>query len=181
MSVLFEQSGIHPNERVAVLVDGMHLQFLGRLLRFNPDYTLLLEDLRDGCEVTTARYFMPVETTSDDAHFPIVKVLDWLDYNGWKTRRIQSSKPNYDTAFIRLTMDALILAENIDRVVLVTNNPQAHDLIEELQRRTVSVTLASSREKDAVSNRLVRIADGFIELAPWLRDTGKPMPSVQAA
>lgn len=181
MSALFEQSGIQTGERVAVLVDGVHLQFLCRVLRFNPDYRLLLDDLREGCEVATARYYMHVDQPSDEAHSPIYKVLDWLDFNGWKTRRTPSAKPNADTAFVQLAMDALTLADNVDRIVLVTSNPHSQQLMEELQRRAIGVTLVSSREIDAIPGRLVRIADGFIELAPWLRQTGIALHSAQAA
>lgn len=174
---------ITPGSRVALLIDGFHLSHLARGVDVQPTFSEFLNDLGLNSTVSQARYYTAIEviegaTPEFDGK---IKLCDYLDFNGFKTVRVECKRASRDTAMVPLAIDALTLCASVNALVLLTNNPHAKTVMREVQRKGVPVTLMSSRELGMVGTDLVREADAFVELADWLRTTGRAMASPLAA
>jgi uncharacterized LabA/DUF88 family protein len=96
-------------------------------------------------------------------------VLDWLDYNGYTvvtkaTRELIDAsgrrKPKGNMN-IELAVDAMQLAERVDRIVLFSGDGNFRSLIEAMQRRGVHVTLVAVAAHYDAAKRGIRAA--FLE------------------
>ncbi len=72
---------IHPDERVAVFIDGANLYSTARGLAFDMDYKKLLEAFKQRGLFIRASYYTAL--VEDQDFSPIRPLVDWLDYNGY--------------------------------------------------------------------------------------------------
>jgi uncharacterized LabA/DUF88 family protein len=163
---------IHPDERVAIFIDGANLYSAARGLAFDIDYKRLLEMFRSEGRLIRAFYYTAL--IEDQEYSPIRPLVDWLDYNGYTmvtkpTREFTDAmgrrriKGNMD---IELAIDMLEMAQYIDHAVLFSGDGDFRRLVEAVQRRGVRVSVVSTLRSSPpmASDDLRRQADSFIEL-----------------
>jgi uncharacterized LabA/DUF88 family protein len=163
---------IHPDERIAIFIDGANLYSAARGLAFDIDYKRLLEMFRSKGRLVRAFYYTAL--IEDQEYSPIRPLVDWLDYNGYTmvtkpTREFTDAmgrrriKGNMD---IELAIDMLEMAQYIDHAVLFSGDGDFRRLVEAVQRRGVKVSVVSTLRSSPpmASDDLRRQADNFIEL-----------------
>lgn len=172
----------HPNERIAIFIDGANLYSTMKLLDFDIDYSALLEFFNDKGRVIKANYYTAL---LEDAEFsPIRPLIDWLDYNGYhvisKNARHQIDrdgrkhiKGNMD---IEITVDMLTLAAHIDHMVLFSGDADFAPALKAVQDKGVRVTVISTMKarQPVLGDALRRQANNFLDIADMDRLIGRP-------
>jgi uncharacterized LabA/DUF88 family protein len=72
---------IHPDERVALFIDGANLYSAAKGLTFDIDYRKLLDEFKQHGRLVRAYYYTAL--VEDQDFSPIRPLVDWLDYNGY--------------------------------------------------------------------------------------------------
>ena len=159
-------------DKIALFIDGPNLHATAKTLGFNIDYKRLLTEFQNYGTLLRASYYT---TTIEDQEFSSVRpMLDWLDYNGYTvvtkpTRELIDAsgrrKPKGNMN-IELAVDAMQLAERVDRIVLFSGDGKFRSLVEATQRRGVHVTAVSTVASNPpmIADELLRQADVFIDL-----------------
>ncbi len=171
----------HPQERLALFIDGANLYSAAKSLGFDIDYRRLLEQFKVRARFIRAFYYTAL--LEDQDYSPIRPLVDWLAYNGYSVvtkpareftdsmgrRRI---KGNMD---IELACDLLEMAPNLDHAVLFSGDGDFRCLVEAVQRKGVRVTVVSSTRSQPpmISDDLRRQADQFIELQSIMADIAR--------
>ena len=85
MSVL----NFHPEERIALFIDGANLYSTARALGFDIDYKSLLNLFSSRGRLIRAYYYTAL--VEDQEYSPVRPLVDWLEYNGYSmvTKRIK--------------------------------------------------------------------------------------------
>jgi uncharacterized LabA/DUF88 family protein len=171
----------HPEERVALFIDGSNLYATARSLGFDIDYKKLLCFFRERSRLLRAIYYTALV---DDAEYsPIRPLIDWLDYNGYTVvtkpakeftdalgrRKV---KGNMD---IELAVDVMQLCDSLDHVVLFSGDGDFRSLVEAVQGRgrRVSVVSTLSTRPPMVADDLRRQADQFIDIMELRAEIGR--------
>ena len=162
----------HPQERIAIFIDGSNLYSAARALGFDIDYKSLLELFSAQGRLVRAFYYTAL--VEDQEYSPIRPLVDWLDYNGYTlvtkpTKEFTDAmgrrkiKGNMD---IELAIDVLEMAKRVDHIVLFSGDGDFRRLIEAVQRKAVRVSVVSTLRSSPpmVADELRRQADTFIEL-----------------
>jgi uncharacterized LabA/DUF88 family protein len=169
--LMFSMSPSKTN-KTALFIDGPNFYATAKTLGFDIDYKRLLSEFQNRGTLLRAFYYT---TIIEDQEFSSVRpMLDWLDYNGY-TVITKASKEFIDASGrrkpkgnmrIELAVDAMQLAEHIDRMVLFSGDGDFRSLVEAVQRRGVHTTVASTVVSDPpmIADELRRQADLFIDL-----------------
>jgi uncharacterized LabA/DUF88 family protein len=119
---------IHPDERVAVFIDGANLYSTAKGLAFDMDYKKLLEEFRKHGRFIRASYYTAL--VEDQDFSPIRPLVDWLDYNGY-TLVTKPAKEYTDAAGrrrfkgdmdVELAVDLLQAADYCDHAFLFSGD-----------------------------------------------------------
>jgi len=166
------QLKFHPDERVAIFIDGANLYAAARALGFDIDYKRLLGLFGEGCHLVRAFYYTAL--VEDQEYSPLRPLVDWLDYNGYTmvTKPMKEFtdsmgrrkvKGNMD---IELAIDVLEMAPYLDHAVLFSGDGDFRRLVEAVQRKGVRVSVVSTirSQPPMVADELRRQADHFVEL-----------------
>ena len=176
----------HPQERIALFIDGPNLHSSARALGFEIDFRKLLELF--GSQGRLVRAFYYTAMMDDQEYSSIRPLVDWLDYNGYTmvtklakeftdamgNRRI---KGNMD---IEIAVDMMEMARKVDHIVLFSGDGDFRRLVEAVQHDGVRVSVVSSLRTSPpmVADELRRQTDAFIELqdlAPQIARPPRPM------
>lgn len=174
------------HERLALFIDGANLYAASKALDLDIDFQRLLAVFQRKTRLVRALYYTAL--VDDNEYSPVRPLIDWLDYNGYTVvtkpakeftdgsgrRRI---KCNIDVV---LTVDAMLLAETLDHIVLFSGEGHFRDLVAALQQNGKQVTVVSTLEAPSskVADELRRQADQFIDLAD-LKDLIRRDPSAR--
>jgi uncharacterized LabA/DUF88 family protein len=163
----------HPQERIAVFIDGANLYQAARALAFDIDYRRLLEVFSSGGRLVRAYYYTAL--LDEQEYSPIRPLVDWLDYNGYTmvTKPLKEYsqatgrrkyKGNMD---VDIAVDVMEVAPHVDHVVLVSGDGDFKRLVEAVQRRGVRVSTISTirTTPPLIADELRRQSDQFIDLA----------------
>jgi uncharacterized LabA/DUF88 family protein len=172
----------HPQDRIALFIDGANLYAAARQLGFDIDYRKLLEVFGAKGRLTRAFYYTAL--LDDQEYSPIRPLVDWLDYNGYTVvtksakeftdpegrRRI---KGNMD---MELAIDMMEMADRLDHVILFSGDGDFRVLLEAVQRKGLRATVVSSlrTQPPMVADELRRQADEFIELRDLAAQIARP-------
>ena len=162
----------HPDERIAIFVDGANLYSAARALGFDIDYRKLLELFSSQGRLVRAFYYTAL--VDDLEYSPLRPLVDWLDYNGY-TLVTKRAKEFVDAAGgrkikgdmdIEIAVDMLAMAGKVDHAVLFSGDGDFRRLVEAVQREAVRVSVVSTLRSrpPMVADELRRQADAFIEL-----------------
>ena len=175
----------YPNERIALLIDGANLYSAAKSLNFDIDYRRLLTLFSTKGQLIRALYYTAI--AEDQEYSSIRPLIDWLDYNGYTmitkpTKEFTDAsgrrkvKGNMD---IELAVDAMLLAENLDHIVIFSGDGDFRYLVEALQYKgkRVSVVSTLQTQPSMVADELRRQADQFIDLADLMNQIGRKQGS----
>jgi len=162
----------HPDERIALFIDGANLYSAARSLGFDIDYKRLLELFAGKARLIRAFYYTAL--LEDQEYSPIRPLVDWLDYNGY-TLVTKPAKEFTDSAGrrkikgnmdIELAVDMMEIVDRVDHVVLFSGDGDFRSLLEAVQRKGVRASVVSSirTQPPMIADELRRQADQFIEL-----------------
>ncbi len=130
---------IHPDESIAIFIDGANLYSSTRALGFDIDYKKLLELFATQGRLVRAFYYTAL--MEDQEYSSVRPLVDWLDYNGYTLvtkpakemtdaigrRRIKGNKE------IEITVDIMEMAGKIDHIVLFSGDGDFRRLVEAVQ------------------------------------------------
>ncbi len=163
----------HPDEKIALFIDGANLYATAKALGFDIDYKRLLALFRKQGRLIRALYYTAL--AEDQEYSSIRPLIDWLDYNGYTmvtkpTKEFTDSmgrrkiKGNMD---IELTVDAMRLSRSVDHIVLFSGDGDFKSLVAALQQegRRVSVISTLQTQPPMVADELRRQADQFVDIA----------------
>jgi uncharacterized LabA/DUF88 family protein len=173
---------IHPDERVAVFIDGANLYSTAKGLAFDMDYKKLLEEFRKHGRFIRASYYTAL--VEDQDFSPIRPLVDWLDYNGY-TLVTKPAKEYTDAAGrrrfkgdmdVELAVDLLQAAEYCDHAFLFSGDGDFVAAIEAVQRKGMRVSVVSTIKSNPpmASDDIRRAADTFVDLADLSSLIGRP-------
>lgn len=172
----------HPDERIAVFIDGANLYATAKTLGFDIDYKKLLTKFSSSYRMVRAYYYTAV--AENEEYSSIRPLIDWLDYNGY-TIVTKPIKEFYDSMGRRkvkgsmdidLAIDAMAMADHIDHMVLFSGDGDFRRLVEAKQRKGKRVTVISTitTQPPMVADELRRQADGFIDINDLSNEIGRP-------
>ena len=163
----------HPEERVALFIDGVNLYQTARALGFDIDYKRLLGVFSAKARLIRALYYTALQ--EDQEYSPVRPLVDWLDYNGYNvvTKPMREYVDGSGRRKLRgamdidMAVDMMTLADRLDHAVLFSGDGDFRPLVDALQRRGLRVSVVSTlRSQPAmVADELRRQADQFIDLA----------------
>ena len=173
MGLLAPERLFHPDDRVAVFIDGANLYQAAKALGFDIDYKRLLHTLAADCRFVRAYYYTAL--LDEQEYSPIRPLVDWLDYNGYtmvtkplkeftQSTGRRKFKGNMD---VEITVDIMEMSANVGHVVLISGDGDFRRLVEAVQRRGVRVTVVSTirTQPPMVADELRRQADFFLDLS----------------
>lgn len=159
--------------KIALFIDGPNLFAAAKALGLEIDYRQLLREFEERGTLVRALYYTAI--AEDQQYSSLRPLIDWLDYNGYAVvtkpikeftdssgrRKVKASMD------VELTVDALVLASHIDRMVLFSGDGDFRPLLAAVQRRGVKVTVVSTIacQPPMLADELRRQADTFIDLA----------------
>lgn len=163
----------HPEDRVAVFIDGANLYQAAKALGFDIDYKRLLQTLAADCRFIRAYYYTAL--LDEQEHSPIRPLVDWLDYNGYtmvtkplkeftQSTGRRKYKGNMD---VEIAVDVMEMSRHANHIVLISGDGDFRRLVEAVQRQGVRVTVVSTirTQPPMVADELRRQADYFLDLA----------------
>jgi len=173
---------IHPDERVALFIDGANLYSAAKGLTFDIDYRKLLDEFKNHGRLVRAYYYTALVEEQDFS--PIRPLVDWLDYNGY-TLVTKPAKEYADASGrrrfkgdmdVELTVDLLQAAAFVDHAFLFSGDGDFLAAIEAVQRKGVRVSVVSTIRSNPpmASDDIRRAADNFIDLADLAGLIGRP-------
>ena len=173
---------IHPNERVAVYIDGANLYSAAKGLAFDIDYRKLLEEFKKRGRFIRATYYTALVEEQDFS--PIRPLVDWLDYNGYtlvtKPARAYADatgrrhiKGNMD---VEIAVDMLQAAQFLDHAFLFSGDGDFVAVIEALRAKGVRTSVVSTIKSNPpmAADDLRRAADNFLDLTDLAALIGRP-------
>lgn len=162
-----------PNmEKSALLIDAHSLSNTTNKLGMTVDFRRLKLYLAKNTKITAAKYYALVD--ADNLDNPYIKLLDWLEYNGYRVHR-KSARSTENERGIRsikgsvltdLSVDLVLLAKHVDHIILVSGRSDLTYPVAQAQRIGAKVSLLGSLQADGFrpADELRRTVDNFIEL-----------------
>lgn len=156
-------------KRVGLFIDGPNFHSSCRFLNISTDYGRLRQYFDPHIAVYVAA------TLPDDQPDPVVRLTDWLAYNGYrvitKHSKIIEGRPkgNMD---IELALEMIQLAEHLDELVLLSGDGDFAPLVRFLQVRGKRVVAVSSLTH--TGDELRRQVDEFISLETLRSHIARP-------
>ncbi len=177
----------HPQEKVALFIDGADLYASVRALGFDIDYKRLLEFFKKECQLVRTLYYITL--LEDQEYSPIRPLIDWLEYNGY-TMVTKPTKEFTDSSGhrklkgnmrIELAVDVLEMSEHLEHIILFSGDGHFRRLVEAVQRKGVRVTVVSTvrSQPSMVADELRRQADAFIDLLDLQEQIERELPRDQ--
>jgi uncharacterized LabA/DUF88 family protein len=163
---------IHPDDRVALFIDGANLHAATRTLAFDIDYRKLLDAFKAHGRFVRAYYYTAI--IEGDEFSPLRPLVDWLDYNGY-SMVTKAAKEYSDTngrrrykgdMDVAIAVDLIEASGFIDHAFLFSGDGDFVPAIKAAQRRGVQVSAVSTVKSNPpmASDEIRRTADNFIEL-----------------
>ncbi|MFO1015965.1 MAG: NYN domain-containing protein [Hyphomonadaceae bacterium] len=173
---------IHPNERVALFIDGANLYSATRSLTFDIDYRKLLDEFKNHGRLVRAYYYTAL--VEDQEFSPIRPLVDWLDYNGY-TLVTKPAKEYTDAngrrrfkgdMDVEIAVDLLQATSFIDHAFLFSGDGDFLAAIEAAQRKGMRVSVISTIKSNPpmASDDIRRAADNFVDLTDLSSLIGRP-------
>jgi uncharacterized LabA/DUF88 family protein len=173
---------IHPDERVALFIDGANLYSAAKSLTFDIDYRKLLDEFKNHGRLIRAYYYTAL--VEDQDFSPIRPLVDWLDYNGY-TLVTKPAKEYVDAGGrrrfkgdmdVELAVDLLQAAAFVDHAFLFSGDGDFLAAIEAVQRKGMRVSVVSTIKSSPpmASDDIRRAADNFVDLADLANLIGRP-------
>lgn len=173
---------IHPDERVALFIDGANLYSAAKGLTFDIDYRKLLDEFKQHGRLVRAYYYTAL--VEDQDFSPIRPLVDWLDYNGYSL--VTKPAKEYTDANgrrrfkgdmdVEIAVDLMQATTFIDHAFLFSGDGDFRAVIEAVQRRGMRVSVVSTIKSNPpmASDDVRRAADNFVDLVDLANLIGRP-------
>lgn len=172
----------HPDERLALFLDGANFYATSKALNLDIDYRRLLTLFQQQGRLVRALYYTAL--LDEHEHSSIRPLVDWLDYNGYTvvTKRAKEYVDSLGRRRVKGNMDieiavhALGLAARLDHLVLFSGDGDFLSLVKALQNKGKRVSVVSTlrSQPPMVADELRRQADRFVDLADLAGEIGRP-------
>ena len=172
----------HPDDRIALFIDGANLYSTARALNCDLDFKKLSTWFVGEGRLIRAYYYTAI--IEGEEFSPVRPLVDWLDYNGFTVvtkpvKRFTDAqgqsriKGNMD---IEIAVDMLELAPHLDHMILFSGDGDFRRLVQAVQAKGVRVTVVSTTrtQPPQIADELRRQADAFIDLADVMVHFSKP-------
>jgi len=156
-------SEIHPDQRVAVLVDSQNLYHSAQsMYTQNIDYAVLLEEAVGDRKLTRAiSYVVRADAPEEESFFDaLVDIGFETQIKDIKTFPDGSKKADWD---VGMCLDAVTLANHVDTIALCTGDGDFTRLCRHLKHEGVRVEVLCFSE--STSEELVGAADSFVDMS----------------
>ncbi|HEX8900268.1 NYN domain-containing protein [Vitreimonas sp.] len=173
---------IHPDERVALFIDGANLYSAAKGLTFDIDYRKLLDEFKQHGRLVRAYYYTAL--VEDQDFSPIRPLVDWLDYNGYSLVTKPAKEyidPNGRRRFkgdmdVEITVDLMQASAFVDHAFLFSGDGDFRAAIEAVQRKGMRVSVVSTIKSNPpmASDDVRRAADNFVDLVDLANLIGRP-------
>ena len=154
---------IHPDQRVAVLVDAQNLYHSSHsVYSRNIDYSSLLEKAVQGRSLTRAiAYVIRAQSPDEESFFNALADIGFeTKIKDIKTFGDGSKKADWD---VGMSLDAVTLASHVDTIVLCTGDGDFSRLCSHLRHEGVRVEVMAFGQSTA--EELREATDAFVDLA----------------
>ena len=169
-----------PSDKIALFIDGANLHATCRALGFDVDYKRLLTEFQSRGVLLRAYYFTTI--FEDHEYSSIRPLIDWLGYNGYivftnELLDISGRRKIKGSVNVELAVNAIEIAEHVDRMFLFSGDGDFRPLLEAVQRRGVHVTVVSTivTQPPMAADDLRRQADAFVDLAELKPKLGRDL------
>ena len=108
---------LYTSEKLAILIDGHALSTLGYGLGMKIDYRKLRARFARVSKLTSLKYYAVIDP--DKGENPYVKLLDWLDYNGYRVHK-KTARSYEDEDGGRNVKGSVTVDLSIDLVLMAT-------------------------------------------------------------
>ncbi|HVK79830.1 MAG TPA: NYN domain-containing protein [Verrucomicrobiae bacterium] len=173
---------IHPDERVALFIDGANLYSAAKGLTFDIDYRKLLDEFKNHGRLVRAYYYTAL--VEDQDFSPIRPLVDWLDYNGYSlvTKPAKEyTDSNGRRRFkgdmdVEIAVDLMQATAFVDHAFLFSGDGDFRAAIEAVQRRGMRVSVVSTIKSNPpmAADDVRRAADNFVDLVDLANLIGRP-------
>lgn len=162
----------HPDDKMAIFIDGANLYATSKALEFDIDYSKLMKWATSIGRLVRIFYYTAL--IEDQEYSPLRPLVDWLDYNGYSlvTKTAKEYTDSYGRKRIKgnmdieLAIDMIEMADHVDHIILFSGDGDFKRLVETIQKKGVKVTVISTLKTDTpmVSDELRRQTDCFFDL-----------------
>jgi uncharacterized LabA/DUF88 family protein len=172
---------IHPEERIALLIDGANLYSATKALAFDIDYRKLLDEFRRHGRFVRASYYTAL--VEDQDFSPIRPLVDWLDYNGYSV--VTKPAKEYADAGgrrrfkgdmdVEIAVDLVESASYLDHAFLFSGDGDFTPAVVAAKRKGVRVSVVSTIKSNPpmAADEIRRAADNFLDLADLMPLIGR--------
>jgi uncharacterized LabA/DUF88 family protein len=174
------------NERLAVFIDGPDLRATLGGMGVDVDFKKVLIFFQDIAQLVRINFYHI--DRDDDEDSSLRPLTDWLEYNGYTTvacagRETETVGRRGNKSFlnVRVAVDALEIAAQVDHVVLFSGDAVLSPLVEALKWRGVRVSVVSTLQlrPPMIADELRRKVDQFIDIADIIEFIAKDQAAVR--
>lgn len=152
------------------LIDGSHYDRLRSVFETPLDLKKLAQVASGGAIISQSNYYR--DARDDNEAERLRSLFGWLDHNGFavkgRTHKRGEPRERYGTNLVQIAVDAILLAEPGDHVVLVAGDAKLLPMLEALRDYDIKLTLISTRNApDTIAPPaiLIEAASTFLDLA----------------
>ena len=156
------------SKRVAMFIDGGNLYHAAKSLGFKVDYLRLRDYFVNDNETLYEAFYY---TAYDSSEPFIIRILDWLQHNGFIVVSKQVKKKNNlfykGDMDIEIVVDMLLNIEKYEKAILFSGDRDFKRCVVEIQKRKKTVQIVSTLKTNPpmISEEFCNQADIWTELA----------------
>lgn len=173
-----------PQKQIFFLIDGSHYDRLRSVFETPFDLRKLADLASDGLAVDQAVYYRDVRDDNEAERQR--SLFGWLRHNGFSVRGRTHSpgepRERYGTNLVQIAVDALLLAQPGDHVVVLASDAKLEPLFVALRDDDIKVTLISTLDAPdtiAPAPILIEASDSFIDLVTIIEQLAVVKPAHQ--
>lgn len=158
-------------DRTYLFIDGGHLSAVSHALGFSVDFKALRGAFARHCGLVRAHYYTVARR--DGEHVPVQRLLDWLDYNGFRvtSQIVDGDSPSQfgraqRILNVALAVDMMRTLPTCRHVVLIAGAPEFERLVLSMRELGPKTTVISTLHgANFIADGLRRAADHFVDIS----------------
>lgn len=157
-------------QQTLFLIDGSHYDRLRSVFETPLDLKKLAQVASGGSPISQSNYYR--DARDDNEAERLRSLFGWLEHNGFsvrgRTHKKGEPRERYGTNLVQIAVDAILLAEPGDHVIIVAADAKLVPMFEALREFDIKVTLVSTlNAPDTIAppSILIEAANTFLDLA----------------
>ncbi|MGH6761604.1 MAG: NYN domain-containing protein [Phyllobacterium sp.] len=171
-------------QQTIFLIDGSHYDRLRSVFETPFDLNKLAEIANDSAAIDRTIYYRDIrDDKEEERQRPL---FGWLKYNGFsvkgRTHSPDEPRERYGTNLVQLAVDALLLAESGDHVIILAGDTKLEPLLAAMRDDNIKVTLISTLDAPdtiAPAPILTEASNTFVDLATIIEQLAVVKPTHQ--